>query len=230
MPKKPTATEPTIKVTRRKLADYAPHTSNPNRHNPRGLQVIEDSINYNGAGRSGLASKEDTLLIGNGTWEAMARAGIEDVVEVETNGQEWVIVKRNDLSKDDPRSVSLMIADNRANQLDYTPDNIILAELLDQLGQEDAKLVQAAGFNDNDIRDIMNRLSDPDNPYDEWVGMPEFEQEAIDAFHSVIVHFKTEADMQEFAQLVGQSVGGKYIYYPKQENENLKPYRVIDES
>lgn len=230
MPKpKPTA-EPTIK--RRKLKDYAPHLSNPNKHNPRGLQVIEDSINYNGAGRSGLASKEDTLLIGNGTWEAMARAGIEDVLEVETNGQEWVIVKRNDLSKDDARAVSLMVSDNRANQLDYTPDNVILAELLDQLGQEDTKLVQAAGYNDNDIRDIMNRLSDPDNPYDEWVGMPEFEQEDQLGLKSVIVHFETEDDIAAFAKIVGQPItmSTKYIWYPKQEKLNAKALRVTDES
>lgn len=157
---------PEPKITKRKLKDYQQHATNPNKHNPRGLQAIEDSVNYNGAGRSGLATKDGVLLAGNGTWEAMARAGIEDVIEVETDGQAWVIVKRNDLSKDDPRAISLMIGDNKIQQIDFVQDDELVAALLNQIGAEDAKLVQAAGFDDADLRALMFELNPQFSPVD----------------------------------------------------------------
>lgn len=123
-------------------------------------------MHYNGAGRSGLATKDGVLLAGNGTWEAMARAGIEDVIEVETDGQAWVVVKRNDLSKDDPRAISLMIGDNKIQQVDYTQDDELVAALLNQIGAEDARLVQAAGFDDADVQRLLFELSPTFEPVD----------------------------------------------------------------
>ena len=62
--------------------------------------------------------------------------------------------------------------------------------------------------------------------------MPEFEQEAIEVFHTIKVHFKTLVDLQAFAAVVEQTIteNTTFIYYPKQQHENLKQYAVIDES
>lgn len=147
------------KITRRKLADYKPAPDNPNQHNERGLQIIEDSINYNGAGRSGLAAADGTLLAGNGTWEAMQRAGIEEVVEIEIDGKQWVVVKRQDLAPTDPRAKALMVADNRASQIDYTPDNELLAAILGDIAAHDEQLVKAAGYSESDLRDLLDGLA-----------------------------------------------------------------------
>lgn len=71
------------------------------------------------------------------------------------------------------------------------------------------------------------------NPMDEWTGMPEFENETINAYHSIKVHFNNAEDLQAFAELVQQTVTDKttYIYYPKQQKEDLKQYTVFaDES
>lgn len=63
----------------------------------------------------------------------------------------------------------------------------------------------------------------PDNPYDEWQGMPEFEQEDKTAPFTIQVHFFHEDDIQKFAELVGQTVTVKSrsIFYPKREREDL---------
>lgn len=160
------------KVTRRKLSDYRQHSNNPNRHTERGLQIVEDSVNYNGAGRSGLAANDGTLLAGNGTWEAMERAGIQEVIEVETDGHQWVIVKRNDLAPDDPRSKALMVSDNRASELGYDPDSAMLGALLADIAAQDEHLLRGAGFTDSEVEQLIKALDIPDGfkEYDESAG------------------------------------------------------------
>lgn len=152
------------KITRRKLEDYKPSPLNPNQHTERGLQVIEDSIHYNGAGRSGLVAKDGTFIAGHGTWEAMARAGIEEVIEVEADGHQWVIVRRNDLDPDDPRSKALMIADNRASELDYAPDDELLGAILADLAADDDKWVRAAGWNEGELQALLDGLPGAPQP------------------------------------------------------------------
>lgn len=159
------------KVTRRTLAEYKQHPANPNRHTERGLQIVEDSVNYNGAGRSGLAAADGTLLAGNGTWEAMERAGIRDVLEVETNGQTWVIVKRSDLAPDDARAKALMLSDNRASELGYDPDAELLGALLGDIAADNEMLLKGAGYNESDLEQLLKILDIPDGfkEYDESV-------------------------------------------------------------
>lgn len=79
---------------------------------------------------------------------------------------------------------------------------------------------------------IQHGIVEGFDPNAEWVGMPEFEQESINAYHTIQVHFASEDAMTTFADLLGQNVTDKtrYIHYPYQADENLKPYQVIDES
>lgn len=148
------------KVTKRTLADYKQHANNPNRHTERGLQIVEDSVNFNGAGRSGLAANDGTLLAGNGTWEAMERAGIQEVIEVETDGHQWVIVKRADLAPDDARAKALMASDNRASELGYSPDNELLGALLADIAAQDEHLLRGAGFTEGELQALLDGLQD----------------------------------------------------------------------
>lgn len=155
------------KVTKRTLADYKQHANNPNRHTERGLQIVEDSVNFNGAGRSGLAANDGTLLAGNGTWEAMERAGIQEVIEVETDGHQWVIVKRADLSPDDARAKALMISDNRSSELGYSPDNELLGALLADIAAQDEHLLRGAGFTEGELQALLDNLPAAFVPVDE---------------------------------------------------------------
>ena len=97
--------------------------------------------------------------------------------------------------------------------------------LLDGLGEQDAA-VQA----------VLDSLAGKEWQVDyeqEWQGMPEFENEDnFGAVASVKVHFATEEAVREFSERIGQAVTvkSKYIWYPKQERENLKAYACKDES
>jgi hypothetical protein len=70
------------------------------------------------------------------------------------------------------------------------------------------------------------------SPYDEWQGMPEFEQENQLGLKQIIVHFNSEADVQAFATLIEQTITmqTKYIWYPKQDKLNAKVLIATDES
>lgn len=60
------------------------------------------------------------------------------------------------------------------------------------------------------------RVNDPNA---EWQGMPECENQDARPYRSIIVHFKSEDDVREFADLIGQVIGdkGKWIWFPKHD-------------
>ena len=97
------------------LSDLKPDTLNARKHNPRNLSMIEQSLRQVGAARSGVIDEDGTILAGNGTYEALAAAGIERVRVVETDGNEWVVVKRTGLTEEQKRALS--VSDNRASDL-----------------------------------------------------------------------------------------------------------------
>lgn len=79
---------------------------------------------------------------------------------------------------------------------------------------------------------VRAKLIPPNNADNEWMGMPEFENNTVKIFHSLIIHFETETDMNDFAKLINQTINKvtRFIYYPKQIELNWLSYRVQDES
>jgi hypothetical protein len=68
--------------------------------------------------------------------------------------------------------------------------------------------------------------------YNEWVGMPEFIQDDLQPFKTLIVHFANSADMAEFARMVDQRIGLKTqsIWYPEAEIGRMVDKRYNDAS
>ena len=52
-----------------------------------------------------------------------------------------------------------------------------------------------------------------------WQGMPEFSQDDQTGIQSIIVHFETRTDIEDFAKLINQTVTPKtkFLWYPKQQ-------------
>lgn len=97
------------------LRDLKQHGLNPRKHTPRNVAMIENSLREVGAARSGVIDENGVILAGNGTYEALSAAGIEKVKIVETDGNEWVVVKRTGLTEEQKRH--LVVADNRTSEL-----------------------------------------------------------------------------------------------------------------
>lgn len=122
-----------------------------------------------------------------------------------------------DLSEDEERTI-LATLDPIAGMA--IPDEATLAALVQSIG-------------DADLHSIADRISGPpDNPYTEWHGMPEFQQEDKTAWKSLTVNFSSMDDLQGFSKLIGQSLTEKTrsIWYPQAEIERYADKRYTDES
>lgn len=112
------------KITRRSIADYLEDHANANKGSERGLSMVEESLSQDGAGRSIVVDADDRIVAGNKTWEASALAGIEDVIEVETDGHSLIVHKRRDWDLTDVQGAARRYAyrDNRASEVSLTWD------------------------------------------------------------------------------------------------------------
>ena len=98
-----------------KLEDLKQDPRNTRKHNPRNVNMIVDSIQELGCGRSILIDEDGVIIAGNATYEALVEAGIKKVRVVDGTGDEIVAVRRIDLTKLEKARLSLF--DNRASEL-----------------------------------------------------------------------------------------------------------------
>lgn len=106
---------------------------NARKRNARGKNAIESSVRKFGAARSVVLDGDGVVRAGNGTVEAARKAGIRDVLVVETDAKTLVAVKRKDWSDAEAKAYGL--ADNRTTDLsEFDPE--ALAASLDELVAE----------------------------------------------------------------------------------------------
>jgi hypothetical protein len=219
-------TEPTI--TRRKLTDYTPDPRNANAGTERGVYMVDRSVEEVGAGRSLVSTADGVIAAGNKTLQALVDAGIVDVIEVETDGKTAVVVKRKDWDGiEDAQARKYAYFDNRASEVGLAWD----AEQV--LADVNAGVDLDALFHDWELDKVLGKVADaPFDPRAEWEGMPEFEQPNALAPYSIKVHFMTIEDMQQFAELMQQTIteSTKYIYFPERLKESRINVVIADES
>jgi DNA modification methylase len=118
------------KLTTAKLSDLIPDASNANLHSERGTYMVSRSLEKLGAGRSILIDRDNEIIAGNLTTEQAAAMGLEEVIIVETDGNQLVAVKRVDMDLDDPATGAreMAYADNRAAivSIDFDPERVKL--------------------------------------------------------------------------------------------------------
>ena len=111
------------KVTRAMIEDLTPDNHNANKGTQRGGGLLEKSLRQYGAGRSILLDKNNRIIAGNKTAGKALEIGLDDVIVVETDGNQVVAVKRTDLDLDSEEARMLAYADNQvgAASLDFDP-------------------------------------------------------------------------------------------------------------
>jgi hypothetical protein len=77
--------------------------------------------------------------------------------------------------------------------------------------------VDVTGFGGGDVTMILAAGSEGTDPYTEWVGMPEFDQQDKRAFRSIPLHFGSQEDVDKFAALIGQTITQqtRYVWFPE---------------
>lgn len=137
------------------LRDLTQQPGNPRRHNPRNIGLIVAGLHEVGAARSGVIDENGVILAGNGTYEALAEAGIERVKVIEADGDEWVVVKRSGLSEEQKRRLAYY--DNRAGDLSDWEAEQVLADL-------DAGLDLTGMFSDGELNALLQTVAQPAPP------------------------------------------------------------------
>jgi len=132
-------------MTKAKLSDLKQDRNNARKHNPRNIGMVANAIREVGVARSGVIDEDGNILAGNGTFEALAEAGIENIKIVKANGNEWVVVQREGLS--DEQKVKLALYDNRSAELaDWDVD------VLKEIGP----LILESVFTTDELADLLD--------------------------------------------------------------------------
>lgn len=126
-------------IRKRKLSDYRPDPHNANQGTERGQYMIDRSVEEVGAARSIVAAADDTIPIGNHTLQALMDAGLDDVIEVVTDGRTPVVVKRQDWENaDHPTARKAAYFDNRTSEVGLSWDAAqIAADMRDAVDLSD---------------------------------------------------------------------------------------------
>lgn len=111
-----------------KIADLIPDDKNYNRGNEYGNSLIEKSLKKLGAGRSILIDKNNRIIAGNKTIENAGAIGLEDVIVVETTGNQIVAVKRTDIDLDSKMGREMALADNATAKQNIEWDEITVKD------------------------------------------------------------------------------------------------------
>ena len=85
-----------------KIENLVPDDLNANKGTEYGQHLIENSLRKFGAGRSILIDRNNRIIAGNKTIENAANIGLDNVIVVETDGNQIVAVKRKDIDLAQP--------------------------------------------------------------------------------------------------------------------------------
>lgn len=120
------------KMIETNIEQLVPDNKNFNKGTEYGQHLIEESLRKFGAGRSILIDKNNRIIAGNKTIENAATVGIENVIVVETDGNQIVAVKRKDIDLDSPKGRELALADNATGKANLEWDEETIAEAAEQ--------------------------------------------------------------------------------------------------
>ena len=131
----------TPKIKRKKISDLFQDDRNINKGSEFGNSLLLKSIQETGLGRSVVTDQNNVLIAGNKTAEAAASLGIEDVIEIESDGRQLIVVKRTDLNINAPSGLRHKILDNTVSKHNYREDAEMVAALV-----EDADIINLNEF------------------------------------------------------------------------------------
>jgi hypothetical protein len=120
------------KMDKATIKDLNFDTKNANKHTEKGMRLLEKSLSKLGAGRSILLDKDNNIIAGNGVIEVAGQIGLENIKIIETDGNEIIAVKRNDVSINSKKGRELALADNQTAKMGIDFD----FEVIDNLANE----------------------------------------------------------------------------------------------
>ena len=194
-----------LEVQYRDIDTLIPYVSNARTHTDEQIAQIAASIKEFGWTNPVLVDGENGIIAGHGRVQAARKLQETHIPIIELHG----------LS--DVQKRAYILADNQI-AINAGWDGELLLNELERLRLDDFDIsITGLGFMGGDIDDLLNTpLTDPN---EEWQDMPEFNQEDDGSVQKIVVHFKTENDVQDFAKLINQAVTSstKFVWFPPVE-------------
>ena len=175
-----------------------PYARNPRTATDTAVGKVAASIKEFGFRVPIIVDGEGVIIAGHTRLAAAQRLGLERVP----------VLVAADLS---PAQVkAYRIADNRTAQETGWERELLELELEDLRGLDfDLSLTGL------DPLEFAEHGAETD-PYAEWEGMPEFEQDDLQSVFHVTVHFKSDTDAEAFFKLIGQEKH-RYTWWPESD-------------
>lgn len=127
---------------------------NYRKHSAKNLSLISKSLTDFGAGRSIVADNSGQVIGGNGTLREANKLGIKQRI-IHTNGDELVVVVRDDIAPDDPRRAELAIMDNSTTDSSEFDFDLLNADFdLPQLQDLGVEMPEMPDNNSDDVPDM----------------------------------------------------------------------------
>ena len=181
------------------INDLKKWDKNPKKHNKEA--IIESIKQFNPTQPILVQKGTNRIIAGHGRIDAFRELGYTEVPIIE-------------LSLNDKQAKAYALVDNQTTMVEGW-DELLLKLDLDEIHLESPELdMDLLGFRDEPLGNFPNA----NDPVAEWKGMPEFDNENVSG-RTIIMHFKTEEDVQSFARLIGQNISDrtKFIWYPPDE-------------
>lgn len=201
------------------VSDLVLDPRNARLHPERNLAAIKASLTKFGQRKPIVVHRETgVVLAGNGLVTAARELGWTHVAAVQVD--------------DDPATATAYgLADNRTAELASWNDQV-LAELLQEVRDAEGLELEDVGFDEAYLNSLLGTEvpTTATTPTDEWVGMPEFVNDDLTSYRKIIVHFRSDEDVAEFARLIGQRISDKTksIWFPEEERADFRSQAYVE--
>ena len=203
----------------RKVVDLIPYAQNPHTHGEAQIAQIAASIAEFGFTNPVLIDERNIIIAGHGRLLAAQKRKLDEVPCIVLPGFT------------EAQKAAYVIADNKLalnagwNEKTLQAEIERLADLQYDLNLTGFSEVEIAALLEGIVTDVTEQAVEagtalpdagPTEPLKEWKGMPEFEQPEAGPFRTLTVHFKDQASVDEFAELIGQKLTDmtKWVWYP----------------
>lgn len=192
-------------------AQLSPYVRNPRTHTSEQVGRIATSIARFGFTNPILVDDEHGIIAGHGRLAAALRLKLDRVPTIILTG----------LS--DAEKKAYIIADNKL-AIDAGWDNDLLSAEIAELKAADFDL-SLTGFSELELSVFDGDIADVTQL---WDAMPSFHQDDKLGFHHLVVHFRDQAAIDDFARMVGKPVttATKYLWFPEIEIDRYADKRI----
>jgi hypothetical protein len=196
--------------------ELRPYDKNSRTHSEAQIEEVRASIRQFGFTSPAIIDDDNLILAGHARTVA---ATLEELEEIPVRIVHGLTAAEK---------MAYVIADNKL-ALNADWNLLMLRDELALLRTENLDMLGITGFSDVELDQIFS-TADNFDAAGHWTGMPDYAHENQEGFRALIVHFKDQAAVDDFARLVGQELGPntKYIWHPRQENERYIDTRYRD--